>query len=213
MRKEYKSEGIQYNFSEDISKDLITVNLFNPKVFDYNRDIAIGKDGHLTELDLINQVYDAEYYLEGVDINQLIEDMSNDFREHMALNKFQESIKFEVRDFKYNVSNNKTTPHTNFNLDIDGNTYNLDIPIYKKDDGKYSINDDNYGIGKIRDISYEHSGLNDIARSMSKKYSEEITRDTLQKVILEANKHIENDSNLISAEKKQKKNKGFSMSM
>jgi hypothetical protein len=217
MRKEYKSGDIQYNFSEDVDKDLIEVNIFNPNVFDYDREIVIDKDGSLSELDLINQVSDMDYF-EGIKIDELINDIRSDLQDHIRLNELQSSITVEIRDFEYDISN-KTVPHTNFNIIFDDNTYNVDIPIYKKDDGNYSINDDNYGIAEIRDMLYQHSGLSDIAEIMSEKYGEEIARDTLQKVIIEADKCVASDTDLIleeqeqKQEKKQKKSKGFGMSM
>lgn len=215
MRKEYKSGDIQYKFSEDISEDLIEVSLFNPNLFDnYDQNIVIEKDGSLTKLDLINQLDDMDY-LEGVDLEKLLEDMRNDFREHIQLNELQDSITIEIRDFEYDMSE-KVIPHTNFNIIFDDNTYNINKFIHQSVDSDFKFH---ISENKLDDVLGPNSIFYKLADDMESKYGEDITRDTLQKVLNEVDKCVASDTDLIleeqqeKQEKKQKKSKGFGMSM
>ncbi|PMR71788.1 hypothetical protein C1H69_22915 [Billgrantia endophytica] len=163
----------------------------------------------------MNQVSEIEYF-EGVDIKKLVDDINEDLKNHMQLNELQDSITIEIRDFEYDISNDKVMPHTKFNIVYDEEIYNMFLTIHQEvdTDFKFHINMD-----KLDDILGSHSVFDKLADNMENKYGEDITRDTLQSVLIEIDKCVASDTSLIleeynqKQEAKQKKSKSLGMSM
>lgn len=121
MRKQYGSEDVEYNFSEDVSNDLIEVNFDNTALFDdVEQTISLDKDGSFTDLEVVNQL--SPELLEGVDTDKLTDDVKRDLSEHIHLNQMQNSINLEVKDIEYDTGV-EDFPQAIINVDFEGETY------------------------------------------------------------------------------------------
>lgn len=204
MKKEYSNQGIDFNFSEEVSDGLIKVELSNNNSFeDLNETIMIDKDGQFTELDVVHQIQNPEF-LEGIDTDELTEEVAEKYFDHSMLNLMAKDLdnKISIASYRYDLK--EDIPQVKVDLEYQGDIYDMYLPLYEEETSKgkvFTINSDPYEQIKLNDLGT--GSISKLEEKVNESFLEEAVEHTLNKKLIEIDEKVGVDSDFIKEERKQ----------